>query len=1190
MRNIDFTLLSDHSIESAKLISIFFIKDFFFRFLEKDNTTNLETNTTQDLILSKYSTYEKLFNATPLNDFIDDIDDLFDFTFPFLNKIVNNPRTSIKKNSAYIGKEKVKNLDSKTFIWLGNKPGSSIKEKFSNLKKIKSYHKVFSYITKENQVVSDFVSILYHYELNKFNSIQSMPAIFGFIQTNDRKNKLTKLLKILKLNYSDLLRKRHVKPNNVLLNDKNYSPIWRSYKKILSLDLIGTQEINHANILMVIMELLKIELLTKYKYEYLDRPRKLFNHQIDTVFMSNNDLKNTFITIELNNRLIIKFFDVRILKNKSSVIKEFKFEFNCEILGIDSVTPNRGIPFSLNHNKVSGLFYFDSLGIKDAMEFIQSNIIKLSKNQSISEIPLSNTFKDFMSLASYDSHLLWDTKVEFLSVGMIDNILFPSSSELFILNEPFFNLRNVNYDYHNLDKFLFFLKNKVNSNHYLIYDASDIVDEFAARTIRNKFINNSIKAYPVWRSILAGETKANLNIKFVFDFCGNQVYLTRLQSKNDRFIHIGPIDYELDSELISEREFLMSYIEAFSTKFKLKIENQESNLSKMIDSGRINQLLINKNSKRYFFAYSRNDLDKLISIHYDQEIFDDLNQNFVKNIKLALHTYGINDTLLLIPSFIVVNDLNEASYLHNNNLIIGANVIRQRLLLNEVTWYERLPNLSLEIIKNGIWDIIDLTKNREEENVIGKKVDILVDEGFVLKKGISEFHLPLRKSFLGESNEDYIAILKHPSFPLNEDVYVNLKLIYQYGAENPYRLFFIPRTNNPLFNEIEVVWENAKIVKEDYHSDELINPSIILNKVTDNQKEFYINHLESFVKKLVNAVNSTEPGMKVLDVIMNKKMWKYPKCANKEGQEFKECFITEFQNEIFYLTNRINRLYTISNLYYKGIIENPTILKFVPILEKWILEIENSFQYRFVLQNAEQLLAILTLDPKYIKENFYRVPEAVFGRYLSALSNNTEMVELVYKYLIIQKKTFSKKVSNAKEDRVKTFLQTLTSASAINHRFLIDMYEISPSCVLEILKLVLQSVKSLQKCLYLQSHKKAAYYMNDLIELMFAFLFLRDKVAMKNFNPNQKLSIEIIVYLKEYLRNYMQIIEEKNKLKANGQSIKIDNDLPSIKTKLIFSFEKPPEFNNVPDSIYSLFLYLSGNLNAKKVMIHAVED
>ena len=70
----------------------------------------------------------------------------------------------------------------------------------------------------------------------------------------------------------------------------------------------------------------------------------------------------------------------------------------------------------------------------------------------------------------------------------------------------------------------------------------------------------------------------------------------------------------------------------------------------------------------------------------------------------------------------------------------------------------------------------------------------------------------------------------------------------------------------------------------------------------------------------------------------------------------------------------------------------------------------------------------------------------------------------------------------------------------------------------------------------------------------------------------------------------MHIIEENKKLREINQSIKYDKDLPIIKTKLLFTFEKPPEYDNVPDSIYSLILYLSGNINAKKVMIHAVEN
>jgi hypothetical protein len=59
---------------------------------------------------------------------------------------------------------------------------------------------------------------------------------------------------------------------------------------------------------------------------------------------------------------------------------------------------------------------------------------------------------------------------------------------------------------------------------------------------------------------------------------------------------------------------------------------------------------------------------------------------------------------------------------------------------------------------------------------------------------------------------------------------------------------------------------------------------------------------------------------------------------------------------------------------------------------------------------------------------------------------------------------------------------------------------------------------------------------------------------------------------------------------SRNEKIKYNRNLPQIKTKLRFTFEKPIEFINVPDPIYSLILYLSGDSFAKKVMIHAVEE
>jgi hypothetical protein len=1185
MQKTDISILGTNSLQSSKFISLIYYRDLFFSLIEKDNTTNKEVNTFQYLIKKKYSSYlEKFTGFNPLGDFTDDIDDLFDFAQPYIAKVIHNPRNKMLKESAYIQKHKIKNLEPKVFSWLANKPGSTLREKLINVRKVKSFVKFFSPNTKENQVAFDFIKIIHKYEKAKLGIIISKPDIFGIKGNRFRSDKVISLYNAFNDLFDNISSKRIITPNNVLLNDRTYSPIWQSYKKLLSINFYDSFEITRKTIQDVILEILKSEIQVKYNYQVLDYPRKVYNNTIDNIFIENNQDLLNLVTITQDDLITISVNKIQYKKIIQST-KNLKIDISVDLLSEEQSDFNRGLLFKLTIRNKEKKFHFDQIGIAECLEYITKEIPSIFKK--IELIPPKDSFvskKPFVLLSTYDNFLFDESGFRFIFLGSFDDVVLETPIELQILDESYSNIIGISNEKKNQKGFLNYFRNLIDHDDYLIYDSSDIVDEFNAQKTRNNFSTYRIKAYPVWRSILAAETLSDSKIKYVFDLCGDESYLAEIDYKKNLFVHIGPIDYSLGNPLISEKDLLKNYLKRYFMKYRVKIEAEDDAIEEIIKSGKVSNLLFLKDAKRYYFAKSRSELDQLFSVTFDQEIFNSINQEIVNQVNEIEQFYDFNQTIVLLPSFFDTKHLKAPNMILNHHLQKGAETIRLRINQNQVTWYERLPNLSLEIIKNGIWDVIDLTKNREEENIIGKKVDINVEEDFVLKKGETEFHLPLRKSFLGEANKDFIAVLKHSSFPLKEDIQVNLKLIYQYGAENAYRLFFIPKQNNEMFKDIEVSWENAKLVNENQATEELINPIINGFFLSENQKTHYMKRLVNFIDKITYVASHTIHSNEMIDYMIEKKMWNYLKCKTKTGKDLSICFINEFQREIFFITNSINRL---SNVNYKSLVEDKKITAFIPILVKWIKGIDNNYENRFLLQNLEQLLATLTLDINYLKEEFYRVPEGVFGRYLSVISSNRQLVEFVYSHLA---KKINREKSKDNENSIRIFLQALTSASAINHNFLVQMYEISPPCVLTLFNLVLQSVKSLQTCVFLKSNREAAFYMNDIIELLFAFLFLRDKVAMFNFNPNQKISNEIIVYLKEYLRNYTLIKKENEMLESRNEKIKYSRNLPQIKTKLRFTFEKPIEFINVPDPIYSLILYLSGDSFAKKVMIHAVEE
>ena len=58
----------------------------------------------------------------------------------------------------------------------------------------------------------------------------------------------------------------------------------------------------------------------------------------------------------------------------------------------------------------------------------------------------------------------------------------------------------------------------------------------------------------------------------------------------------------------------------------------------------------------------------------------------------------------------------------------------------------------------------------------------------------------------------YEAVIKNPAFPLSRDVECELKMTYEYGAEDPYELYFVPiKKDKAEFVEAKVIWKKVDI-------------------------------------------------------------------------------------------------------------------------------------------------------------------------------------------------------------------------------------------------------------------------------------------------------------------------------------------------------------------------------------------
>ena len=128
-------------------------------------------------------------------------------------------------------------------------------------------------------------------------------------------------------------------------------------------------------------------------------------------------------------------------------------------------------------------------------------------------------------------------------------------------------------------------------------------------------------------------------------------------------------------------------------------------------------------------------------------------------------------------------------------------------------WRDHLPELSIRIVRDGLFENFYLVKDATVTPQRGRTVNIPVEDSFTLPAGQTHYSFPLQQ---GEGNKElhFVAYLKSPAFPLKKDTACKLMMTYIYGADEPYELRFIPLNSAEAgFKSIRVEWRPASECK-----------------------------------------------------------------------------------------------------------------------------------------------------------------------------------------------------------------------------------------------------------------------------------------------------------------------------------------------------------------------------------------
>ena len=534
--------------------------------------------------------------------------------------------------------------------------------------------------------------------------------------------------------------------NNILLHHPHYSKIFKGYKWLNRLDekVKKYQDLYPKQII----DILTFDILTKlqFKTEKLVSPGSL------------NINYNEF-GIDFNEKYLLEKIDLlqSIANLKIKTIDEVNFN---NIVNLEKNILDNQLKINLN----------------------QDRTFKINYSNNINQL-FMDLFRLF-PIARIDNEILNFPITLKQKIG--NKIINASNTKIINLDHEIYTLPEIfkTYDTGILRYFLEDLKKSFKDQqlNYIIPDYVNIFEFSQVKKSINSYFPNNRN---IPKSILAG-------MKYILDkntkFDDTLIYI---QKNYNNELFITPLLVKYDKRLESITEGL--YIERHPTK-KLQDSNDILNSLNNIFPKDISQKLLNKflqnglkslKKEKIVFYYNENIL-KLNDFDIPKSKYNNSSMDKVKKLHRT--------NSLFKKKTIFIND-DKVENLKIYKTILGFEADGFTL------WREHLPDLSMEIIRDGYFDEFKLVDGKTQ--IIDKKIEI--KGHFTIPKGISELSFPL---VFDNKKIGYIADLKSKDFPFSENIECTLELIYDYESEELYTLTFLPTSNN--LSTIKVKWQKEK--------------------------------------------------------------------------------------------------------------------------------------------------------------------------------------------------------------------------------------------------------------------------------------------------------------------------------------------------------------------------------------------
>ena len=752
----------------------------------------------------------------------------------------DNMSTKMIRENVIMPIHLVKEVNSYSLSWLSRKPGLSIKDKIARANNtMMAVQRRESLDTLENRLLMEFIRVLVEYLYIKFDSIRTDKIREIMISEGDYNELgdndiLVLLSRYISLpDYAEIRKWTNLPPNNTLLSNPHYSKIWKAWSELQRVD----------NIIEDISQALPNYIANIFILQFL-----AYMKQEKSIQIPQEPIYRNYEYDEIGS----KSLSFQVLYNKNQHIKIYKSvvdsrnDFACVIIKSNQKTLyihfyQKTIEIKCMDDRV----YFSELtveGILGALMycekyfgfvFLQKSYLKPLETKSA----IVDIFALYPKILVEGEYLSLTKRMLQQSYSIINSdgeketyhIACDNSTAIKMLDEKiktFSMLDSIRMNNFEETKRLIALFDKEVTSEICHFVIPDIYDELTLSSTFNRSVNIR------YGLIQDGKwSKLPESIAVAFALQVNARY-TSFDDKDEVIVVVDIAENKLvitilESGYNEKLDHALPYKGILWERHPRKVYSIQEKVEKVI------HILEDRGCKNAQELYDILGLKNLIeesenghlSLHFGDEDWFTLSEttgDLIRTIRIPIDEYIGR---LFIESKINVKNRNIriislASELEYSGNISYQSMSREEVLRGVGEYQETIKKLEDRGLKIPLWrDYLEplaikrligqfdlLKESKVVEPILGIKIDLPISDTFTLHKDIQKHEFMLIRGN-GAGKLNYSAVINLDR-PLEHDVTCELQLTYEYGAENPYELIFIPiaEADRNAYKRFKVEW------------------------------------------------------------------------------------------------------------------------------------------------------------------------------------------------------------------------------------------------------------------------------------------------------------------------------------------------------------------------------------------------